>query len=295
MKNEISTRKLAANRMNALQSTGPKTEEGKRAVRSNSLKHGFFSKEIVLQKGDGRESVAEFNRMRESLLADLQPDGELQRLVADLIVAHSWRLRRIYLYETGALRLRLDTAQQDQETQRLNNLRWDLATLSDGSSRNTMLRQSSTGICFLIGLLGTAHEELKKNGLVTHITHEALLKNFDDGNDSIGSRCSAFFRRATLNVVLAESDAKSSDGNSEDNEAKQQLLGALTIEIQALNSNLGEVLEREQLRSEAHIAILYLPSEELAERILRHGTAIERQLFHAVAELGRLKRERPGK
>ena len=43
-----SARQAAANRQNALKSTGPKTPDGKAAVRLNALRHGLLSQEILL-------------------------------------------------------------------------------------------------------------------------------------------------------------------------------------------------------------------------------------------------------
>ena len=43
-----SARKAAANRQNALKSTGPKTSDGKAGVRLNALRHGLLSEEILL-------------------------------------------------------------------------------------------------------------------------------------------------------------------------------------------------------------------------------------------------------
>ena len=45
-----SERQKAANQANALHSTGPKTEEGKAAVRFNPLRHGLLARDVVLQK-----------------------------------------------------------------------------------------------------------------------------------------------------------------------------------------------------------------------------------------------------
>jgi hypothetical protein len=44
----VSIQKLEANRRNALNSTGPRTPEGKANVRLNAFKHGFLSKQIVI-------------------------------------------------------------------------------------------------------------------------------------------------------------------------------------------------------------------------------------------------------
>jgi hypothetical protein len=47
-----SDKKAEANRRNALKSTGPRTPEGKAAVRLNALKHGLLSEEILLPGED---------------------------------------------------------------------------------------------------------------------------------------------------------------------------------------------------------------------------------------------------
>ena len=53
-----SARKAEANRQNALKSTGPKTPEGKDAIRLNALSHGLLSKEILLP-GEDEEALRE--------------------------------------------------------------------------------------------------------------------------------------------------------------------------------------------------------------------------------------------
>ena len=46
---KASLKQMEANRRNAKLSTGPKTEAGKGVVAKNSLKHGVFSKQILLE------------------------------------------------------------------------------------------------------------------------------------------------------------------------------------------------------------------------------------------------------
>ncbi len=47
-KQTVSSRKVEANRRNASKSTGPRTQTGKRMVAKNALKHGFFSKWLLI-------------------------------------------------------------------------------------------------------------------------------------------------------------------------------------------------------------------------------------------------------
>src|SRR5688572_33352808 len=78
-----SARKAAANRQNALKSTGPKTPDGKAAVRLNALRHGVLSEEILLP-GEDEEALRE---LAEGLRAELQPVGELEGLLVDRITS----------------------------------------------------------------------------------------------------------------------------------------------------------------------------------------------------------------
>jgi len=95
--------KAEANRRNAQKSTGPKTPEGKRAVRLNALRHGLLSKEVLLP-GEDRETLGDLG---ERLWAELQPVGELENLLVDRVVAAVWRLRRIGRVEAGIFALEL--------------------------------------------------------------------------------------------------------------------------------------------------------------------------------------------
>jgi len=92
-----SDKKAEANRRNALKSTGPRTPEGKDAVRLNALRHGLRSEEILLP-GEDEEALRELD---EHLRNELQPVGELENLLVDRIIASYWRLRRAGRVEAG--------------------------------------------------------------------------------------------------------------------------------------------------------------------------------------------------
>jgi hypothetical protein len=92
-----SEKKAEANRRNALKSTGPRTLEGKAAVRLNALKHGLLSQEMLLP-GEDEEALRELG---ERLRNELQPAGELENLLVDRIISAYWRLRRLGRVETG--------------------------------------------------------------------------------------------------------------------------------------------------------------------------------------------------
>ena len=92
-----SEKQARANRKNALESTGPKTPEGKAAVRLNALKHGLLSRETLLP-GEDEEALTELSDL---LREELQPVGELQNLLVDRIISAYWRLSRLGRVEAG--------------------------------------------------------------------------------------------------------------------------------------------------------------------------------------------------
>lgn len=97
-----------ANQQNALESTGPKTPEGKAMVSRNAIRHGIFAREAVIQTGDGRESGDEYAELLAGLREDLKPQGQMEQLVVEKIAVNYWRLRRLVRYETGEVREMLD-------------------------------------------------------------------------------------------------------------------------------------------------------------------------------------------
>jgi hypothetical protein len=92
-----SDKKAEANRRNALKSTGPKTPEGKAAVRLNAIKHGLLSQDILVP-GEDEDALKELG---ERMRSELKPVGELESLLVERIIAAQWRLRRLGRVETG--------------------------------------------------------------------------------------------------------------------------------------------------------------------------------------------------
>jgi hypothetical protein len=81
---------LAANRQNALQSTGPKTPEGKAASSQNALKNGIDARAVLLPD----DNHDEFREFTAEMFEHLRPKGPVENQIAERIVATSWRLRR---------------------------------------------------------------------------------------------------------------------------------------------------------------------------------------------------------
>src|ERR1700674_1658624 len=77
-----SERQAAANRVNARHSTGPKTRNGKAAVRLSARRHGLLARDVVLPGEDADAFEDLLNQVR----ADLSPVGPIEELLVDRVV-----------------------------------------------------------------------------------------------------------------------------------------------------------------------------------------------------------------
>jgi hypothetical protein len=73
---------------------------GKARVAQNSLTHGLTDRLIVLPS----KNPNEYDAFRAGLVKALEPEGDLERLLADKIVIDAWRLRRIQMLEAAVHR-----------------------------------------------------------------------------------------------------------------------------------------------------------------------------------------------
>ena len=105
---------ILANRLNAQKSTGPKTPQGKAVVAQNALKHGLSARHDVITT----ESQPDFDLHRDSLLAELDPQGPMESILTDRIVSLSWRLKRADLIQNQTI----DAMNEKKPTNPLANL-----------------------------------------------------------------------------------------------------------------------------------------------------------------------------
>ena len=86
---------IAANRRNALRSTGPRTAGGKVASSRNALRHGLTARATVVLDEDAEE----FQRLRAEFWTDLAPRDAREELLVETVVQAAWRMRRAWRAE----------------------------------------------------------------------------------------------------------------------------------------------------------------------------------------------------
>src|SRR3979411_1454298 len=110
-------KQIAANRLNAQKSTGPRTPEGRAAVRLNGVKHGLTAETLVL-KG---ESESDFTALFDSLEAEHDPITPTEEALVVQLAMATWRLRRLYHSEAGFSAYKLRGATDNRKELNLND------------------------------------------------------------------------------------------------------------------------------------------------------------------------------
>ena len=123
MSKSTSAIQIEANRKNAQKSIGPKTPEDKRVVAQNALKHGLFSRYLILHD----EDPLEYQALLDGLNAALKPVGALEYSLVERIALALWRQRRLVRSETAAIEL----DRQDREIAKSVSNRLGIGAYSD--------------------------------------------------------------------------------------------------------------------------------------------------------------------
>jgi len=99
----ISDKQLEANRTNALLSTGPKTEAGKKRSSLNAIRHGLTGQVTTMTD----EDRAAHDKFSKALIQSLAPEGAMEIQLAQRIATDSWRLNRASAIEDNLFALGL--------------------------------------------------------------------------------------------------------------------------------------------------------------------------------------------
>jgi hypothetical protein len=91
----LSEARQTANAANACLSTGPRTAEGKARSSQNARKHGLTAAQLVIAPEDRQE----FDELLAQLQTEIRPQGALQQILFDRLVASAWNLNRILCME----------------------------------------------------------------------------------------------------------------------------------------------------------------------------------------------------
>jgi hypothetical protein len=95
---------IEANRRNALRSTGPKTEDGKRRSRHNAIRHGLTAETVIVPLEDTRD----YQAFEAAIIADYDARTAVERELVLRLASLLWRIRRATAIETDLLQIQAE-------------------------------------------------------------------------------------------------------------------------------------------------------------------------------------------
>jgi hypothetical protein len=123
--------RLAANRLNAMKSTGPRTAEGKAKSRGNALKHGMTGEGVVLPT----DEAARVDARAALLEAEMKPSGEMSRILLRRIAVCAGRLDQSDRADKAMAARRVRDALKTRDEARRDEVDRYMALLPDDPDR----------------------------------------------------------------------------------------------------------------------------------------------------------------
>jgi hypothetical protein len=276
---------------------GPTTLEGKEVVRWNATRHGIRSPTPVIP---GVEKAEDWEEHRDGVLGSLQPEGHLETVLAEQVALLSWRLHRVTRYETEAIALFQERAEED------------------------LAKERRFGA-------GPDHPEAVRSNVKSAREEHRLLKRFAKMEDN---KPLSTFDAETVIWIAAECIDKVAEGEVDPEELLESVsvpglpdsnswegyegwtAGLVRLVIEAIARATGEEPEKlleaaiRSARRKAERARLeaekverdlrnmsrerLLPDEKILEKVARYEAHLSRGLYKALHELEALQTRRSG-
>ena len=281
----MTPKQLAANRRNAMKSTGPRTARGRDRSRMNALQHGLLAQAVVVQGVGLRESASQLQALRRQFFEHCAPVGPLEAMLVEQIVTCYWRKRRVLKAESGEIAVSVGEGARERERARAGQReRWKLAGVIQGESK---LKTSTAGLDYLTETLETALSHLVVSGELNREAMGEVIGVFGAEANGVTHEL----------AVLNDWRKRNPDGlkaGALGARYRQEVLAFIGERLKEYRMRREVLAERERKEEEARRTASVLPEAEVVNRIVRYETALDRQLFRLLRQLERWQRLRLG-
>jgi hypothetical protein len=312
-KRPTSERRIQANRRNAIRSTGPKTERGKRTVAGNALKHGILAREVLIAAGEGKESSGAFHALVKQLCEYYEPVGVVEELLVQTIATCWWRQARVIRAENGEIRGRLDTLAVDRALRNSDKANLNLALSAIGlgfytvensadqkvssmdrwsamQAAQTDLRGHRSSLEYLTAILENAKSQISDVGYLSEDSRHRILDAFCFWDCVFALTCE--YSIPLKPETKDGSPEKVVEGQADKKRAV--LVAMIEDRLGRIRDFKGYAKERENLALDGEGRSFSLPQADATDKILRYEAHLDRKLYRAMDQLERLQRWRRG-
>jgi hypothetical protein len=292
----MTEKKLAANRKNALKSTGPKTPAGKTTSSRNAVKHGILAITPILS---GLESQEAWEGHREGIFKSLAPVGYIESLLAVRIAILWWRLCRIARYEAEVAEAAVAAAEADLE----DRAEYGRGKPSDPAEARAKAKKASL-ILEMLRALPKMDDGEKLDTWAAVATLWALWEELPEERGDLSipgipdndAEFDAFdLWTAGLLRKAVEVYARAARTNPES--LISEVIASASkdrVKAQEEERKLVEQGKQWELRLERESRSRMLLEPEVLDKVARYESGLERSLFRALHELQRIQAARAG-
>ena len=285
-----------SNQENALLSTGPITENGKVIVSKNAVKHGIFTNDLVIEKGDGKEKKEEYLELLSNLIDCLNPNGQLENLLVEKIAVDFWRLRRVLRFEMASIRKYLDGATDDFYSQtnygeqKLHKTKDELD--KDKNNYLRYIRWNERYIaCLNKGIVKFDEEIWTGEGIESNIEDNFYMIIGDDDNNNLLSK-EEFEKYENGELGFEELKNAFKRAGYDDKKISKKLIEGLIKQNEGYRNSIlknEKEKKRNKIQEEVNIKMKSLPSDESSEKIMKYEKAIQKSIYQNLAVLKKLQ------
>jgi len=282
-------KQLVANQANALLSTGPKSREGKAIVSTNSMKHGIFTKDLIVSTTIGKENIDEYNEVLDNLKECLMPQNQMESLLVEKIAIDFWRLRRVIRYEAGSISSHLETIFKNFYTY--------------GKKKNDELKKEISECQDYIEWIDAYVECLEKEKVdfIRPIWEgEDISSNITDDFGLIIQHLDSFSYQEKERVRYGLwnydqlKEILEDNGYNEKKEITKKLLEVYEKEKQRIEKEIIELEQQIQVNSEAdklNTMLGAIPDEQQTEKALKYERSLQKSICQNLFLLKKLQGE----
>jgi hypothetical protein len=265
-------------------SGGPRTPQGKERSKFNALKHGLFSKIILLKW----ESPAVYLSLVNGLRDGLQPQGSLEAVLVENLAALFWRKRRLFIAENAEISQKMEFTESDFIANQYVEA-WDC-------SRAAIASGGLLKYIFNPLVIREAKEMLLRARaaiIMPRFAEDSRIFKKLYGQDQDGGTPNGLRLFYELHAMCAELALQHGD-KSVCAELTENLVALIDCEIERLTrlEKALETEERQRLEHKSSAAII--PGQEVSDRLLRYETHLSREIEKVLNQLERWQRMRKG-
>jgi len=292
----VSDARIAANRANALKSTGPRTAEGKERSRCNALKHGMTGAGVALSSEDA-EAV---ERRLAGFEADYRPVTAAGKALVRRAALLSVRVERCVVQEAAAISARVRAAEADFDEAReaeVDHLMEAIGEAPGASVRR--LSRMPEGVDRMVDTWGDLGADLahgdgsrwtaEHSAMAVHLTGRRVGGFGVARVEALGRAIGGDFS------LLAADDGAGLDARGRRDWARRAMASLIDAAVERLEAH-RETIDLDAIaadRAGAGSRALFDPSKE-ATLARKYEAAAERELHRALREMRAVEAEAAG-